>query len=69
MNHNNRKWYTIFTKDTITGEYEVFAHVKGEGNAYLLVSALRPYYGESLRSLEGKYNEMTDQLKAKYFYC
>jgi hypothetical protein len=70
MSHNNEKWYTFFTRNTFTNEWEVLAQVKGEGNANLMITALRPYYSTEDRkigTLEGRYTKVTDELKHKYF--
>lgn len=68
MNENNRKWYTIFIKPQFSDEgWEILGQIKGSGTTNLVINSLRPFYGDKLRSLEGKVNVITDKLKAMYF--
>lgn len=70
MTPNNRKWYTLFVKDAITHEWDVFAHVRGIGNANVVVYALNtmPNFMHNIRTAEGQHSNMTDELKLKLLY-
>lgn len=69
MSENNKKWYTVIHIDKSRVEYEVIMQVKSMGLTELTLSLLRKTYGENLRTLEGKHNTVTDEIKRKFFYC
>jgi hypothetical protein len=72
MNHNNRNWYTIFVgpeyadHKPLPAEYTVLAHVRGEGDANLIVYHLQQHY-KNIRTAEGKHATMTADLIPRLF--
>ena len=69
-NQNNRTWYTVFVRGRYANpdDWEVFGQIRGTGSTNLVVKLLEPTYDRyNIRTLEGKHNQVTEQLKTKYF--
>ena len=71
MAANNSIWHTIFVGPSdhkpLPDEYKVLAHIKGQGNAQLLLPTIQHYW-PNMRTAEGQYTSMTDELKVRLFH-